>query len=124
MSSAAMLEGTWTSATLTTALAPISSVPTARQESSARRPGRSTPQPRRHVRKASIARPAKPKRAPALRKGGIVSTTPRTATRGEPPTWYAIRSPFPACHAGAAGAPVEVAPAGVERGGGEVVVAL
>ena len=74
-----MLDGTSTSATLTTALAPISSVPTARQESSCRRVGRSTARPRRQVRKASIAAPASEKRAPADRNGGTVSTTTRIA---------------------------------------------
>ena len=74
-----MLDGTSTSATLTTALAPISSVPAARQPSSCARVGRSTLGPRRTARNASIARPAKPKRAPALRNGGTVSTTTRIA---------------------------------------------
>src|SRR4051794_25678383 len=118
-----MLEGTWTSATLTTALAPISSAPTARQEASSRRLGRSTAAPRRQLRKASMARPANPKRAPALRKGGIVSTTTRMARYVEPQTRYTIHSPVHTCHAGAAGAPERGAPAAGVRGGG-VVVAL
>ena len=74
-----MLDGTSTSATLTPALAPISSVPTARQASSSRRPGRSTDAPRRQARNASIAAPANVKRAPALRSGGTVSTVTRIA---------------------------------------------
>jgi hypothetical protein len=81
-----MLDGTSTSATLTTAFAPISSVPTARHASSWRRPGRSTAGPRRQARKASIAAPAKLKRKPALRKGGTVSTTTRIARYVEPQT--------------------------------------
>ncbi len=74
-----MLEGTSTSATLTTALAPISSTPTARQDSSCRRDGRSTDGPRRQARNASIAAPASTKRPPAERNGGTVSTTTRMA---------------------------------------------
>src|SRR3954471_17644535 len=118
-----MLEGTSTSATLTTALAPISSVPTARQEASSRPLGRSTAAPRRQVRKASMARPAKPKRAPALRKGGIVSTTRRMARDVERQTRTTIHNPVHTCHGGAAGAPGRGAPAAWVRGGG-VVVAL
>ena len=74
-----MLDGTSTSAKLTTALAPISRMPTARQESSCRRVGRSTDAPRRQERNASIAAPASMKRPPADRNGGTVSTTTRIA---------------------------------------------
>jgi hypothetical protein len=74
-----MLEGTSTSATLTVALAPISSVPTARHASSCERAGRSTPGPRRQARNASISPPASAKRTPAERNGGTVSTTTRIA---------------------------------------------
>ena len=74
-----MLEGTSTSATLTTALAPISRTPTARQDTSCRRDGRRTDGPRRHARSASIAAPAITKRPPAEKNGGTVSTTTRMA---------------------------------------------
>src|ERR1700712_5265535 len=118
-----MLDGTWTSAALTHALAPISSVPTARQERSWPRVGRSTLVPRRTARNASIAAPAKPKRAPALRNGGIVSTVTRMAREVEPPTRETIQRAGQTCQSGAAaGAPSAGAPAGREVG--EVVVVV
>ena len=75
-----MLEGTSTSATLTTALAPISSDADGEAgQRVAARDGRRTDGPRRHARNASIAAPAITKRPPAERNGGTVSTTTRMA---------------------------------------------
>jgi len=84
MSSAARLEGTSCSATVTTAFAPMSSVPTSSPERSSARVGAGAA-PRRASTARSTA-PARRNRAPAPSSGGTVSTITRMARYVDPQT--------------------------------------
>ncbi len=76
ISRAATLEGTSCSATVTTALAPGSRMPTSSALSSWARVGRTE---RRSERTPTITAPATAKRVPAPSRGGTVSTITRMA---------------------------------------------
>ena len=86
INSAARADGTSTSATVTTALAPHSSVPTRSAPRSCARVGRIAAAPRKAATRTSMTTPASAKRTPAPSSGGTVSTMIRIAKYVEPQT--------------------------------------